>query len=240
MDAATWQMISIIGYSLSAVLFIVVIIMFFKMNIPAIYGYLTGKTAEKHIQAIREQSSKTKGRRYEPIPYNRELDLTEPIPKSKRLWKTGKMRKTGPIGDSRPFSKRLTGSMSVSGKLENIATQSKPVVTFNDLDKTELLVDETELLVNETEVLTDETELLVYGTQVLTDETELLVDETQVLDDTTQLLEEEEGTRTTKLGDTDELYPEERPVKPKISFHVIKDMTITHAAETIKDEEVRS
>ena len=57
MDAQTWQIISIVGYSLAGVLFFTAIIMFIKMNVWGIIGDLTGRTAAKQIQAIREQNT---------------------------------------------------------------------------------------------------------------------------------------------------------------------------------------
>ncbi|MGG3564699.1 hypothetical protein ABES03_24185 [Neobacillus rhizosphaerae] len=54
MDATTWQIISIVGYSLAGTLLITAIVLFFKMKVPAIIGDLTGRTAARQIQEIRE------------------------------------------------------------------------------------------------------------------------------------------------------------------------------------------
>ncbi|WP_413306442.1 hypothetical protein AA0X95_05765 [Bacillus sp. 1P10SD] len=54
MDATTWQIISIVGYSLAGALLITAIVLFFKMKVPAIIGELTGRTAARQIQEIRE------------------------------------------------------------------------------------------------------------------------------------------------------------------------------------------
>ena len=70
MDAIAWLVISIVGYSLAGILLIKTIFMYFKMNIPAIIGDLTGKTAEKQIQQIREQNAKTGNKRYKPNVFN--------------------------------------------------------------------------------------------------------------------------------------------------------------------------
>ncbi|WP_042146634.1 hypothetical protein [Paucisalibacillus sp. EB02] len=226
MDAAAWQIVSIVGYSLSGILFIIVIIMFFKMNIRAVYGDLSGKNAKKHIQAIREQSGKKVYRRYEPSPYNLDRgELTEPIPKSKRLWKTGKMRKTGPMKSEGIDGSRQTGNIATSRKLERMKVGATPVPSTYMVTKKQL--DETELLIDETELLLDETELLVDETQVLADETQLLNDGTQILVD---------DDETVLLGNTDELYPEDRPKRREISFTMVKDMKITHTDETISDD----
>ncbi|MEH7436896.1 hypothetical protein V7182_05325 [Neobacillus drentensis] len=55
MDTITWQIISIVGYSLAGALLITAIVLFFKMKIPAIIGELTGRTAARQIQEIRER-----------------------------------------------------------------------------------------------------------------------------------------------------------------------------------------
>jgi len=80
MEASTWQTISIVGYSLSAVLFIGAIILFFKLNIRAIIGDLTGRSAAKQIQQIREQNAMSGNKRYTPGAFNLERgELTEPV-----------------------------------------------------------------------------------------------------------------------------------------------------------------
>ncbi|RHW42727.1 hypothetical protein D1B31_03845 [Neobacillus notoginsengisoli] len=80
MDASTWQIVSIVGYSLAGLLFISAIIMFYKLNIPAIVGDLTGRTAAKQIQEIREQNASTGQKRFQPDAFNLERGLlTEPV-----------------------------------------------------------------------------------------------------------------------------------------------------------------
>ncbi|WP_338470822.1 hypothetical protein R4Z10_18910 [Niallia sp. XMNu-256] len=90
MDAQTWQLISIIGYSLAGLLFIIAITMFFKMSIWSIIGDLTGRTAAKQIQEIRERNSKAGNKRYQPSAFNLERGkLTEPVG-SHKLSRKGK------------------------------------------------------------------------------------------------------------------------------------------------------
>ncbi|MEO2076668.1 MAG: hypothetical protein ABGX20_14960 [Bacillus sp. (in: firmicutes)] len=54
MDATTWQIISIVGYSLAGALLITAFVLFLKMKVPAIIGELTGRTEARQIQEIRE------------------------------------------------------------------------------------------------------------------------------------------------------------------------------------------
>ena len=80
MDASTWYLISIVGYSLAGVLLIVVVLMFFKMNIPAIIGDLNGKTAARQIQEIREKNKLTGNKQHRPSTFNVERGtLTAPV-----------------------------------------------------------------------------------------------------------------------------------------------------------------
>lgn len=57
MSASTYQILSIVAFSIAALLFILAVVLFFVMNIPQIIGELSGRTAIKQIKQIREQSS---------------------------------------------------------------------------------------------------------------------------------------------------------------------------------------
>lgn len=107
MDANHWLIVSIVGYSLAGVLLIAAAILFIKMNILAIIGDLTGKTAARQIQEIREQNIKTGDKRYRPSAFNMERGfLTEPM--SSRLGRSGKIGKTAQVLAHK--SKRLNPS----------------------------------------------------------------------------------------------------------------------------------
>lgn len=56
MSADTYQVISIIAFSLAAVSFILAVILFIKFNIPGLISDLSGRTALKQIQEIRRQN----------------------------------------------------------------------------------------------------------------------------------------------------------------------------------------
>lgn len=51
-----FEIISLVSFSLSGVLFIAAVIAFYKLKIPQTIGYLTGKTAQKNIQKIQTAS----------------------------------------------------------------------------------------------------------------------------------------------------------------------------------------
>lgn len=54
MSATMWLIIAIVGFSVSGIALIAAILMFIKMNIPAIIGDLSGKTVAREIKAMRE------------------------------------------------------------------------------------------------------------------------------------------------------------------------------------------
>jgi hypothetical protein len=149
MDATVWQIISIVGYSLAGLLFLVSIILFIKLNILAIIGDLTGRTATKQIQAIREENSRTGNKRFGPSAFNAERgELTEPITKSKKLRKSGN-----------------TWGIGRRANTED-ETETLPLGTKVLADGTQVLSDGTQVLANETQILTDGTEVLHEGTHV--------------------------------------------------------------------------
>ncbi|WP_223592672.1 hypothetical protein [Neobacillus bataviensis] len=168
MDAIAWLRISIVGYSLGGVLLIVSIFMFLKMNIPAIIGDLTGRTAARKIQEIREQN--TGNKRHTPKAFALEQEPKQKGLRTNRLGTKGKTGRTGP-----------TKELSRPARMGSLPTEVLP----NKDDETVLLSDQTELLSMETEVLLNETVLLDQGTELL--------DETTVLDETVVLGVEEEA-----------------------------------------------
>jgi hypothetical protein len=77
MDATTWQIISIVGYSLAGALLITAIVLFFKMKVPAIIGEFTGRTAARQIQEIREHRG---NKRHQPNVFDVDPEIIrEPV-----------------------------------------------------------------------------------------------------------------------------------------------------------------
>ena len=154
MDASTWLTISIIGYSLSGVLLIVTIVLFFKMNIRAIIWDLTGKTAARQIQEIREQHKMNGAKRPQPNVlkgiFSRQLS-------SRSGW-LGKTEETS----RPPLVHKLPAKMMAETEI------------LTDPEATEILSEDSEVLVNglaATELLLDESEVLreKQGTTLLSD-----------------------------------------------------------------------
>lgn len=55
MNADVLEVISIVAFVLAAIFALIAIILFFKLNVKAILDDLSGKKAERHIRAYREQ-----------------------------------------------------------------------------------------------------------------------------------------------------------------------------------------
>lgn len=229
MDANMWFIISIIGYSLSGLLFIVAVFMFIKMNIPAIIGDLTGRTAAKQIKEIRERNISSGEKRFKPNAFNIERGkLTELI--------TGRSKQTGNTGQMARDSKRL----DLKGKTEET---SRPIV-LEDLQKQGyqtnvreepgVTSERTYVLSDGTQVLTEETDVLSDGTEVLMEEnmsTEVLTDGTEVLQEGTAVLVESD--LTTVLGNTDDLTNDQFPLVQGFEFKIVKDIKVVHTNEVI-------
>lgn len=225
MSANTWLIIAIIGFSLSGIALIAAVIMFIRLNIPAIIGDLTGRTVAREIKAMRDTNASSGDKRFRPSAVNLERGtLTEKVAgktannmalahASKRLDKTsGNLSEKG--------SKRKTGTVGLSDAVQGKSGRvgSEPTDMLNsDSNATEVLSTEsTEVLSdNATEVLSDNaTEVLdTNATEVLSDGTEVLSNETTVLSPTEQLK-------------TDASKP--------IAFKIKHDEVVTHSDEVIE------
>lgn len=232
MDATTWLIISIAGYSLAGVLLIVVIFMFFKMNIPAIIGDLNGKTAARQIQEIREKNKLTGNKQHRPSTFNVERGtLTAPV--SSRFGRTGKAGSTqSAITEESKYleSKGITAQSSRPNVVDSLPTE-----VINEQENLSIMDEATSVLTEETQVLTgiysDSTEVLMNETEVLEKGTEVLMNETEVLDNGTVVLAEDIGT--TLLNGTTELDSEKATEPLAIEFKIVKDIKITHTNEVI-------
>lgn len=225
MSANTWLIIAIIGFSLSGITLIATVIMFIRLNIPAIIGDLTGRTVAREIKAMRDTNASSGDKRFRPSAVNLERGtLTEKVAgktannmalahASKRLDKTsGNLSEKG--------SKRKSGTVGLSDAVQGKSGRvgSEPTDMLNsDSNATEVLSTEsTEVLSdNATEVLSDNaTEVLdTNATEVLSDGTEVLSNETTVLSPTEQL-----KTDTSK----------------PVAFKIKHDEVVTHSDEVIE------
>lgn len=80
------QTLSIVAYIAAGVLLLVAIALFFLLDVPKLYGDVSGKTAKKAIEAIRQQNETTGNKAYKPSAVNVERGkLTDKITPSGKL-----------------------------------------------------------------------------------------------------------------------------------------------------------
>lgn len=65
MSAQTWYMISLIGFIAAAILSVITVIIFLKMDIRSVYNDLSGKSAARGVREIREAENKVHNRSYQ-------------------------------------------------------------------------------------------------------------------------------------------------------------------------------
>lgn len=80
------QTLSMVAYIAAGVLFLVAVALFFLLDVPKLYGDVSGRTAKKAIEAIRQQNESTGNKAYKPSAVNAERGkLTDKITPSGRL-----------------------------------------------------------------------------------------------------------------------------------------------------------
>lgn len=70
MSVELLQMLSLVFYVVAAVLFLVTIALFFLLNIPKVFGDITGANARKAIENIRQQNEISGDKAYKPSYVN--------------------------------------------------------------------------------------------------------------------------------------------------------------------------
>lgn len=148
------QTLSLISFIVAGVLFLVGVALFFLLDVPKVYGDVSGRTAKKAIESIRQQNESSGNKAYKPSPVNAERGkLTDKITQSGRL-------------------EPRTGGLAVSVGTEKFATSTlapqpnETTVLDNNSGETTVL----ETFTNETTVLSVEAES-VAETTILSQDT---------------------------------------------------------------------
>ena len=80
------QTLFLVAYIAAGILFLVAVALFFLLDVPKLYGDISGRTAKKAIEAIRQQNESTGNKAYKPSAVNAERGkLTDKITQSGRL-----------------------------------------------------------------------------------------------------------------------------------------------------------
>ena len=244
MSATTWFVIGVVGFSLAAVLFVISLFLFIKLNVPAVIGDLTGRTVAREIKAMRDANAASGDKRFRSSKVNLERGMvtekvigraldTEEIKKahaSKRLDKTtGQLKNTGDTG------KGGTAGLFETRAGRDESPQTELLASSDDgftTNATEILNQgETELL------QTDATEVLERcGTEVLQrDETVQLSGCEAEIQQDPELYASPGGTTVlaagrTGLEQTEEL---ERVITGKTQFRITRSEIVVHSREVI-------
>jgi hypothetical protein len=241
MDATVWRMISIIGYFLAGVFLVASIILFFKMNIRAIIGDLTGKTAARQIQEIRERNLMTGQQRYKPAAFQLE----------RGTWGTGGNRTGRKVGKTAQAIAHASKRLDLKAKTDETVQSMKertegfrevslrePIteesVQFGTTEVLPILDEQTEVLLKSTELLDEQTEVLLKSTELLNEQTEVLLDRTEAQEEKNALVVDgtEVFSKKTVLYPTVELEEHERVIST-VDFKIVKDIKIVHTNEMI-------
>lgn len=86
MSVELLQTLSLVAFILGGVLFLVAVALFFLFNVPQLYGEVSGATARKAIENIRQQNEVSGNKAYRPSPVNASRGkLTDKITPSGKL-----------------------------------------------------------------------------------------------------------------------------------------------------------
>lgn len=162
--------LSLISYIVAGVLLLVSVALFFLLDVPKVYGEISGKTAKKAIDAIQKQNESTQANGY----------ASNNAARSKL---TDKISKSGKI-------KADSGGLPIGVGTEKIAVNQNPAVSkettvLSSASETTVLSDS-----SETTVLTSpqsETPPATFGE--VANETTVLVSDTPMIGETTVLVE---------------------------------------------------
>lgn len=80
------QTLSLVSFIIAGVIFLIGVALFFLLDVPKLYGDVSGRTAKKAIEAIRQQNESSGNKAYKPSAVNAERGkITDKITQSGRL-----------------------------------------------------------------------------------------------------------------------------------------------------------
>lgn len=75
MEAQTWQILSVIEFSLAGIFLFFTIFLFYKLRIPSVIGFLNGHTAKKHIKKFNQLNMNSKNNLYKILEDDDKTEL---------------------------------------------------------------------------------------------------------------------------------------------------------------------
>ncbi len=129
MSVELLQTLSLVAFIMGGVMFLVAIALFFLFNVPRLYGEVSGATARKAIESIRQQNEVSGNKAYRPSPVNASRGkLTDKITPSGRI----------EVKDSSMFVSVGTSKLL---DVEDTGASSETVLLEADTGSTTLLTD---------------------------------------------------------------------------------------------------
>lgn len=75
MEAQTWQILSVIEFSLAGIFLFFAIFLFYKLRILSVIGFLNGHTAKKYIKKFNQLNMNSKNNLYKILEDDNKTEL---------------------------------------------------------------------------------------------------------------------------------------------------------------------
>lgn len=131
MSVELLQTLSLVSYIIAGILLLASVALFFLLDVPKLYGDISGRTAQKAIKAIRQQNERTGDKAYKPSAVN-----------AARGKVTDKMTPSGRLGE-------VTAGLPIGVETEKLAvsnmepTANETTVLMEPAGETTVLEDTT-------------------------------------------------------------------------------------------------
>lgn len=177
MSVEQLQTFSLVSYIIAGVLFLLAIALFFLLDIKKVIGDVTGATARKAINTIREQNEASGDKAYKPSPVNAARGkLTDKISPSGRL-----QPQTAGIGGSPGTEKFDTTELTPQSEETTVLSENTSETTvlshISQIGETSVLsadVDEQSVEKNQNEKVPDNNDFSTDVEMSFTDSTEII------------------------------------------------------------------
>lgn len=135
MDVNTLQTISLISFIVAAVFLVISLVLFFLLEIPKIVGDLSGRTARKAIESIRQQNEDSGDKAYKPSAINAARGkLTDKISPSGNL-----LHRANPLGVAVGTEELSKDKLAAGGNETTVLNQSGNETTVLSNNETTIL-----------------------------------------------------------------------------------------------------
>lgn len=182
MTVEVLQTLSLAAFIAAGVLLLVSVALFFLLDVPKLYGDISGKTAKKAIEAIRQQNQEAGNKAYQPHSNESRGKLTDKITPSGRIQKRKPDNRAIGVGTE----KFATESLMPKKAAETTVLASETTLLAAEDGATTVLAGQA----GETTVLTSELPKQAGETTVLTSELPKRAGETAPLGEKERALEQ--------------------------------------------------